>query len=360
MQKVRVGNKVYDLGWSVPGSYTTRVDVAEVEGVPTANPARQLVKFGGKLFELGWNNLTNVDYRNQFQYPEQWVNRRHPDFEPSIMQDREMKVAESVMAGRKAQKPPRFLMAAERMLRRGDSKAEVFKRTGWFKGPEGKMRFEIGDRGSFIKKKPDELKTIYTYDSLGNVMGHEELFRQYPHLRDIDVKLHVEPGVTARGSFTPFQDRSSEGLFDIQPMFEITAPDIKTAHSTLLHEIQHAVQKHEGFFGGGNMARIMEEQNPQLVALANKFADEFDAINSIKASDRTPQQAKRFRELRDKIIPEIREKYTNEAYARYRSIPGEAEAWMVEDRFNNMIPRLRRDYYPDIDAEMKHWRDKLP
>ncbi len=78
---------------------------------------------------------------------------------------------------------------------------------------------------------------------LGDVLDHPKLFEAYPELKN--VKVNFKPNLEARGSFS-----ESRNEIDIK-----SSTDKQQMLSTLLHEVQHAIQDREGFARGGNTDR---------------------------------------------------------------------------------------------------------
>lgn len=197
------------------------------------------------------------------------------------------------------------LRIAEFMERKGwdvgpDGKSRG--QTGWFKGPDGKWRFEISDNKASahvlnvddIQSLDDELdglgdtpsgylhgwqassgleflKTVHpetTSLTLNQVLDHPELFEAYPELAEIVVFRKFaetqEPGIERnRGSFHP----RSKVIYINSKLNE------KEALSTLLHEVQHAVQSIEGFAKGGNMDSAILALPPEhLLSTGKNYA----------------------------------------------------------------------------------------
>jgi hypothetical protein len=131
---------------------------------------------------------------------------------------------------------------AEKALAAGKDPDEVRRVTGWFTGMEGKPRFEIDDSSvNWVKfKKP------YTADQtakLGEVIEHKELFKQYPELSDVDVRVTIDP----------FLDESLYGGRFTGDSINVIKRTSDEAKDTVLHEVQHWIQKKEGFARGGNV-----------------------------------------------------------------------------------------------------------
>ena len=146
---------------------------------------------------------------------------------------------------------------------------------GLFKLPDNQFRFEIDDRPANIKLNiaddADALFSEITGDALERVlprtdMGvtkqldqfleHDELFKAYPQLKKYPVKIKFDTKDSARGSFNPRSNQITINLADMRPFFEgksITGKKLKKdIKSTLMHEIQHAIQEIEGFARGSS------------------------------------------------------------------------------------------------------------
>jgi len=145
---------------------------------------------------------------------------------------------------------------AEEMLTKGIDPWEVWRKTGWFRSPDGQMRFEIpDDELSFVnipshQWQPSYQGLIFDADRLLKGVSHPELEDAYPELmKNYGLTLEKIPLVgksRAKGQHVPPDE------FDIGGDIEITSSDENKARSTLVHELQHAVQAFEGFEPGGS------------------------------------------------------------------------------------------------------------
>jgi hypothetical protein len=114
-------------------------------------------------------------------------------------------------------------------------------------------RAEISDAGAKMKFTPIESPTEWL--KLGDVLDHTELFNAYPKFRDMPVRMnrkqsHYNPEWNAIeiADSDPGKLSSDRGEF-----WNLT---------TLLHEIQHAIQEKEGFARGGSVEGMMYRQKP--------------------------------------------------------------------------------------------------
>ena len=181
------------------------------------------------------------------------------------------------------------LQTAQEMAARGVENETIRKETGWFRGMDGKWRFEIDDSNMVYRKEGDalfrknhpeyaehqtltekflfgtitaeeqrrllELEEIWGRErgrlservkngnaKLRDVLQHDALFEAYPQLGNIGVTFADLPN----GENASF-NRGTNTI-------EISDRLVNAGESTLLHEIQHAIQKEEGFAKGANPA----------------------------------------------------------------------------------------------------------
>ena len=119
---------------------------------------------------------------------------------------------------------------AKAMLEKGANEVEIWQKTGWFKDKDEAWKFEIGD--SKARLNPN----FKSGGKLGELLEHEELFKAYPELKDISVKKINDEGGEKLGYYDPNKK-------------EIAINNIGDK-STLMHEVQHAIQEIEGFAKG--------------------------------------------------------------------------------------------------------------
>lgn len=109
-------------------------------------------------------------------------------------------------AGERAANADKSLLEiAKQRIENGEDSEAIRKETGWFKGYDGKWRFELDD--SDVEMLENNIETHYLNDGemyrsarLEDVIDHIELFASYPQLKDYTVIIQAtEPGV--EGSF---------------------------------------------------------------------------------------------------------------------------------------------------------------
>ena len=141
------------------------------------------------------------------------------------------------------------LKIAQEMTQQGkDAKAIRFA-TGWELGHEGKWKYEIPD--AIIR--PDEKFRHIKYQTirLDDILQSDELFNAYPQLRNIEVR------------FTDFDGFGASYEYDgnIINLDSSMKDDNDELRHSILHEVQHAIQRIEGFAFGGNTYSLSRYEN---------------------------------------------------------------------------------------------------
>lgn len=159
------------------------------------------------------------------------------------------------------------------MIDQGRPPNDVWLETGMWKHPKtGELKFEIPDTNAAVH--PDkrmqknwegmsgrEALEIFGWGDiqnegpvpLGSVLTHPELFENYPELKNLRVE-DIEGWSTPEGAY-----RGGQGLISARSPSFINPKDsrfsgdtYKDTRSTMLHEIQHAIQDREGWDPGFN------------------------------------------------------------------------------------------------------------
>ena len=244
---------------------------------------------------------------------------------------------------------------AQKMLDDGVERTDVWKQTGWMRGPDGKMRFEIDDSGSALNlnyvtdenmgdaliRRYNETDKIQTSE---DVLHHNDLYGAYPDLEDI----HTAPGAAGRGaSYSPnlTLTKGAQG----KELIQHGGGDAVSSRSPQLHELQHAVQHQEGFARGGNLGDAVESLLSVRNAELKKISKAMDGRESeLGLSGYRPKTD-------DSVLNTMRQRYdylqqtnpaTDEAaYEWYKRLAGEAEARNVQTRMD-YSPEQRLDEPP--------------
>lgn len=294
------------------------------------------------------------------------------------------------------------LNRAQALEASGAAAEDIRRETGWFRGMDGKWRFEIDDSamrydrqgvtqnpdvqrkrqleekllyGQLTQEETNELRALTEMTqgipgprTLSDYIQHDVLFEAYPELRDAAVVFEeTEPGVNGyynAGQNTIVLDSKLRG-----------APE-----STLVHEIQHAVQRAEGFARGstpeywaardyetGEIIQALEQEyNQVLRGLDSKTLNKYlryQEVNRVmenleSAEEGTPAAEKyvQLDRISDQLymelwdIPEFKRLLDlkrqidtpREVYDRfYRNTAGEIEARDAEARRNYSAEQRR-------------------
>src|SRR3989344_5316262 len=136
---------------------------------------------------------------------------------------------------------------------------QIRQRTGWFLGTDNKWRFEIDDSMGFTKGEGTFGEIIMKWYRLGvertgdqlyrtrvaDLIWHTDLFKAYPQLRDIEVRM-MPAGIKAQGSLMHESGDNENPVLLVQEGL----PSRKW-YSVMMHELQHQIQVIEGFAMGG-------------------------------------------------------------------------------------------------------------
>lgn len=247
------------------------------------------------------------------------------------------------------------LITARSRIEAGEDAEAVRKETGWFRGADGRWRFEIDDSQARLR----DLRI----GKLGEVIDHPRLFAAYPALADIDVSIRQHgkaSGEPVGGSYDGNANRITVNVVDGRE---------GEALSILLHEIQHGIQRIEGFARGGSPQMFRRpaamRADPEVLAQAEaliKWRDELGkTIVELTSSKpprhlgsewhtaamnlaRNPERLSQFRAELERA---------QDPYDAYERLAGEVEARNVQARltFTEADRRtLAPDWTTDVDA----------
>ncbi len=168
------------------------------------------------------------------------------------------------------------LEEAKKLEKNNAGREEIYYKTGWYKGPDGKWRFDIPDfLPSYSISKfevPAENETMLQ-GTLAEIYPNQNLFKAYPELRDIKVYVvnKDESYYGYAGSKYIVLNAKSLGSFK-------NLDSREEASKTLIHEIQHIIQNYEGFAKGGSEKYVRRLINNQIKALKAEVDNYNDAV----------------------------------------------------------------------------------
>jgi hypothetical protein len=180
---------------------------------------------------------------------------------------------------------------------------EIWEETGWFVNPlDGQWRYYLDDRDSVLTSFDEIFKPNGEFNfqqlsqsnlpedkakkvTLGNLLQHNNLYERYPDLKDREIYL--------------FADNSDEGkrllgrVTNEKIYINLAGEkykDFEDIHDVLLHEIQHVIQRKEGFVPGASETQIPEElvvkRDSEIANLRKPIQAEVDQLKREEAAIR--------------------------------------------------------------------------
>jgi len=150
------------------------------------------------------------------------------------------------------------------------------KYKGYYNPSDGQFRMEIDTSEANITREDIKLPTRVSEDDsvrLPDVLKFDDLYDQVPSLKDVKVK-QLPLGNQLQGTLAAYDD-VTDTIF-IPGGFDKLKDDIaKSRLSSLLHEVQHAVQKREGFLQGYSTQRFTSDEFEEAFKEANKRRQAF-------------------------------------------------------------------------------------
>lgn len=152
------------------------------------------------------------------------------------------------------------LSEAKSMEAEGASEEDIYKKTGWLKGKDGKWRFEIPDNLDKIDFSAlEDEEAAYLKD----IYDNPALYKAYPELAYVSVQV----GNALEGWSEDTQGMATEGAIFLRRESLYNGK----AKTTLIHELQHVIQKREGFAAGGNPRTVKEKIRKEIQKISQKL-----------------------------------------------------------------------------------------
>jgi hypothetical protein len=278
----------------------------------------------------------------------------------------------------------------------GVAPVDIWKQTGTFRSPDGKLRQEINDASAVARYDPPsdqiakelDLTAQLSYgkpyqdldratknkiqkevndfqSSLNQNLTHQDLYHAYPELANIEstAKFSNIP----RGRFEQTKV-SSIGAGNVPVNERIVgermtsqAPTEEELKSVLLHETQHIIQNRENFAKGGSTEffkpnDVFSTEALEDAAIIDKLM-RGSSLNQLEAKQRFERLFNRSPEAGAFAALErvgtgktldaaaVSSRGASDPYKAYRSLAGEVEARAVQSRMN-MSPEQRLQAYP--------------
>ena len=225
------------------------------------------------------------------------------------------------------------LARAQNMEAEGASRNDIWDETGWFKGVDGKWRFEIDDSGATLTGSKSGFlgKTNPASERLlGDgrpVMEHSALYDAYPDL------IGAHASISGKGgTYIPSSKYNDE-------MIRAGAEDPR---SIMLHEAGgHGVQEREGFARGGSMndvaASLAERKYLDLAKQSEEILSRPDVVAAQKRFDELKAKWQGRSDIPPDIVDELR---------AIQSMPEKRELARIKADANSML-RKSETWGPD-------------
>ena len=270
------------------------------------------------------NDLITYDNKGNVIPPSKRFNSRKNDIRFSLAGERGAAAADK--AEERTIRMDNLSVARKMEEEKKDAKA-IKMATGWERGADGKWRYEMPDAkikdmkdiggGNIVKRFDDDM--LWNGGKLSNVIDAPELFKAYPHLKDVRIDTDAI-----------MNDMPSNGEYNAKTnTITIHADELKYMNSILNHEIQHAIQSYEGFDRGGSPRLVRGEIKKRLAEVTKQ-------IRQLRAEGKE-DEAKAIVEKNRGLFNAYQ---ANDDYNSYRSLAGEVEARNVQERMN-MTPEER-------------------
>lgn len=196
---------------------------------------------------------------------------------------------------------------------------DIWNKTGTFKGADGRWRQEIDDSKAKFNQDWNVFAPRvegYMRQSLGKILDHPDLYNAYPQLKHMEVT---------------YDPRHPSAQYD--SLKDTITMGARNDKDTLLHEIQHAIQEHEGFGRGGAPANNFTLNYQSDLNKLRTEAQSYLSKQS-KGEKLTSAETDRLPYLEKVFQTEVLRRQAGAARARenYLSLAGEVESRNVETR----------------------------
>ena len=259
------------------------------------------------------------------------------------------------------------LAEAEALHSSGASREDIIDKTNWFKGVDGKWRFEVPDNEASLtewtrsRHMPASVNFMEQQGKMPTAMGFND-YIEHPTLDRAYWPLNEDaPNVFFK------QSKNIKGSYD-GPMDTITiSVPYSDSKSTALHEVQHAIQNREGFARGGSpsdpsLSNIVDESKVSDFRKAYKenpdFARHVDLFNSNEHNQAIQQSNRYYRENFQPKFEEIAKQMIDlpRGLAERDAI---RDAWFVLRRQADSELMAKFPIIKQVEQANAHWQNKI-
>jgi len=173
---------------------------------------------------------------------------------------------------------------ASRMEKNKKSVSEIKAETGMEKTPSGEWVQELSDAEAKFKEDVAKQLNDYGVRKQKTVFEHPKAYEAYPDLGDVALTRDGSKVADYTAYYEP--DRNLIGI--ALPRKDV---NLEYARDTNLHELQHAIQKREGWAQGGSPEMFMQQKEAELSRDALSWNKELE-----NAAKRYPNEDRGFLE----------------------------------------------------------------
>lgn len=209
--------------------------------------------------------------------------------------------AKTANLGRLAQAEQMEAMGRDSVVEPAQMKKDIYYQTGWYRGRDGKWKFEIPDTEAHVNG--DAIRRIRDGGSaqVKNVLNHTKLWEAYPDIGDISIRFKDMPK-NAKGHYDPGK---KEIVLNKKAEAYVGSGKAGSLPAVLLHEVNHIIQFVEGHARGGSVAEFANHpslKSPGLTEAGRKLtADVSSYINGERV---------KLKEIYGLLKEEVGEKYS--------------------------------------------------
>ena len=251
----------------------------------------------------------------------------------------------------------RNLYIAKMAEEEGVPMRKIYRATGWQKDADGKWKYELPDNIELsesllriLSSRRGDTRELKFKDLFKPGNSYlEDIVKEYPSILNTTVRLSRKGRRSLRASFNEL-DESFE--------FNLSLLSKNTFTLTLIHEVQHFIQKKEGFGKGGtSTAYYIDEYVPrvrsEIYRDLRKLRDERNTLLSTSQFSEYKEAYKRYDAIREQM-PAIGHVYTKtfqEHIKKTNKLYSEIEE--IDRRINSISDNPVRDLNPnDPESEL--------